>query len=251
MSISAINSTTQPRLTPKQKVKAASIAGSAAGISAAVAGLYTAAKKINPSMKLTKMQYSEMGALLIGLGSVLGGLAGGLLSDKNKENTKPKLREASQQFIGNMLFPLGTLAIGNKLLQKANIVMPQIKSTNIVSKIANNMIKAAPKAATTILSLICGMEIGNKVVNKLNNKIFKEEVKHDVKAEDYLVHADDICITANMLLKDVESMTSLTSTILPLSFIVSGSKTGIQQKSEQTEANPSKETENKGEIQKA
>ena len=78
------------------------------------------------------------------------------------------------------------------------------------------------------------MEIGNKVVNKLNNKIFKEEVKHDVKAEDYLVHADDICITANMLLKDVKSITSVTSTLLPLSFIVSGSKTGMQQMPFQT-----------------
>ncbi len=223
------SSTSERSKSSFQKVKAASIAGSAIGIASAVLCVYSACKKKNPSLLPYKMSYSEAGALCIGFGSVLGGLIGGLTADKDKKNIKPKLREASQQFVGNMVFPLGTLALGNKLLKKINIKMPQIKSATAFAKYANNFINVLPKAVMTVSALVLGMETGNKVINIVNNKLFKEEVKHDVKAEDYLVHADDICITANMLLKDVKSITSVTSTLLPLSFIVSGSKTGIQQ----------------------
>ena len=74
-----------------------------------------------------------------------------------------------------------------------------------------------------------GMEIGNKVMNKVNDKIFKEESKHDIKPEDYLMHADDICLAANMLLNKTDTISKITSKILPLSFIIAGSKTGMQQ----------------------
>ena len=214
----------------KKKVMAASIAGSAIGILGATAGVYALAKHKNPALTLSKITYDEKDALLIGLGSVVGGLTGGLLSDKNKDNTKMKLREASQQFVGNMVFPFGILAGANRLLDKSNFKMPQINSASTIAKAANHVLKVLPKIAVTIGSLVAGMEIGNFVINKINNKIFKENIKHDVKAEDYLVHADDICITANMLLKDVESLSKITSKILPASFILSGTKTGIQQK---------------------
>ena len=97
----------------KRKIAAASIAGSAIGIAGSVAGIYAMAKKGNPALTLKKLSYDEKDVLLIGAGSVLGGLAGGLIADRNKENVKPKLREASQQFFGNMLCPIGFLAVGN------------------------------------------------------------------------------------------------------------------------------------------
>ncbi len=221
---------TKPKENNKKKVMAASIAGSAIGIIGATAGVFALAKGKNPALTLSKMNYDEKDALLIGLGSVVGGLTGGLLSDKNKENTNLKLREASQQFVGNMVFPFGLLAIGNRLLEKSNFKLPQLKASSNFKKAINHVLKVLPKVAVTIGSLVAGMEIGNFVINKINNKIFKENIKHDVKAEDYLVHADDICITANMLLKDVESLSKVTSKILPASFILSGTKTGIQQK---------------------
>ena len=65
-------------------------------------------------------------------------------------------------------------------------------------------------------------------MNKVNNKVFKEEVKHEVEAEDYLVHADDIFLATNMLLKDAKAISNVTSKILPATFIVAGSKTGMQ-----------------------
>lgn len=212
----------------RKKVNAASIAGSAIGIAGAVAGVYAMAKKGNPKISLKNLAYEEKDVLLIGASSVLGGLTGGLLADKDKSNVKPKLREASQQFVGNMVFPLGFLATGNKILDKTGFKLPKINSDSKYAKIANAILAVTPKIAVTLTALIGGMKIGNNIINKVNNKIFKEEVKHEVEPEDFLVHADDLCLTANMLLKDAKSISAITSKILPATFIVAGSKVGMQ-----------------------
>lgn len=212
----------------RKKVKAASIAGSAIGIAGAVAGVYAMAKKGNPAVNLKNLSYEEKDVLLVGAGSVLGGLAGGLIADKDTKNIKPKLREASQQYIGNMVFPIGLLAAGNKILDKTGFKLPKLSPEFQYSKHINGALSVLPKIAVTIGALIGGMELGNKVMNKVNNKVFKEEVKHDVQAEDYLVHADDLCLAANMLLKDAKSVSVITSKILPATFIVAGSKVGMQ-----------------------
>ncbi len=220
MEINALINKPQSNIkTNKKRVTAASIAGSAIGIGAAVAGVYAMAKRRNPMTTLKNLTYEEGDVLLIGAGSVLGGLTGGLMADKNKNNKTLKLREASQQFIGNMVFPISILAGANKLLNKY-----VIKSLENLS--ARDMVI---KTAVCIASLVGGMELGNAVMNRVNNKIFKEEIKHDVHAEDYLVHADDLCLTANMVLKDFKQISAITSKILPLTFIVAGSKTGMQQ----------------------
>ncbi len=187
-----------------------SIIGSAAGIAAGVAAVYSIAKKGNPQLKLKNLTYEEKDVLIMGAGSVLGGLAGGLLTDDDKNNVKPKLREASQQFFGCLAAPLSLLALGNHALKKHNVT------------------KTAPKVGVVLASLFGGMEIGNFVMNKVNNKIFKQEVKHDVKPSDYLLHFDDLCLTANMILKDVKSLSGITSKILPATLILAGTKTGIK-----------------------
>lgn len=211
----------------KKKIKAASIAGSAIGIAAGVAGVYAMAKKGNPSLKLRNLAYEEKDVLLVGLGSITGGLVGGLLANKEKKNVKPKLREASQQFIGNMVFPIGLLAAGNRILDKSGFKLPKINSDTKFAKTMNGVLSVLPKITVTLCALFGGMELGNKFMNKVNNEVFDEEVKHEVEAEDYLVHADDLCLAANMLLKDAASVSAVTSKILPLTFIVAGSKTGM------------------------
>jgi hypothetical protein len=210
-----------------KKVMATSIAGSAVGIVGAVAGVYSLAKHSNPAVTLKNLSYEEKDVLMIGAGSVLGGLAGGLIGDDDKKNVKPKLREASQQFFGNMACPIGLLALSNKILDKTNFQLPKIASNNKAAQVVNGVISVLPKVVTTVASLVCGMEIGNKIMNKVNDKVFKEEIKHDVHAEDYLVHADDLCLAANMLLKDAKSVSVVTNKVLPATFIVAGSKTGM------------------------
>ena len=213
----------------RKRTQMASVAGSLLGITGAVAGVYAMAKKGNPAVTLKNLNYAEKDVLLIGAGSVLGGLTGGYLADKNGKNKKAKLREASQQFFGNIACPIGLLAVGNKILEKTNFKLPKINSSSKPAKVINGVLAVLPKVAVTVTSLVGGMELGNKIMNKVNNKIFKEDVKHNVKAEDYLVHADDICLTANMLLKDARSISALTSKVLPLTFVLAGSKTGMQE----------------------
>lgn len=215
-----------------KKVLAGSIIGSLSGILASVGAVYALAKTKNPSLAFKNLRYEELDVLMVGAGSVLGGLVGGLISDKDKNNVKPKLREASQQFLGNMACPIGLMAATTRLLDKSGFKLPQINSSSRPAQAVNVALRALPKVVVTIASLVGGMEIGNKIMNKVNNIVFKEEVKHDVHAEDYLVHADDLCLAANCLLKDAGSITKVTSKILPFTFIVAGSKTGIQ-KSEQ------------------
>lgn len=211
-----------------KKVLASSLAGSVIGIAAAVGGVYAMAKKGSPTASIKNLRYEEKDILLIGAGSVLGGLSGGLLADKNKKNVKPKLREASQMFFGSLVCPLGFLAVTERLLDKSGFKLPKINSGSAFAKKANVLLSALPKIAVTAGSLIAGMEIGNAIMNKINNKIFKEEVKHDVHPSDYLVHTDDACVAASLLLKDSKTFASVTSKLLPASFILSGVKTGIQ-----------------------
>ena len=232
MKVNSINTVSKPKNSQRKKavVTAASIAGSAIGVAGTVAGLYAIAKKGNPATTLLNLKYAEKDALLIGAGSIVGGLAGGLIADHNKENVTPKLREASQQFVGNTLFPIATSAFANKALDKSGFKLPQIKSTSKVAQIANVALAAAPKVVVTLASLIGGMQVGNKFMNAVNNKIYKEDVKHSIAPEDMLVHSDDICLTANMLLKDTKVISSITSKALPLTMIIPGAKAGMQQK---------------------
>lgn len=213
----------------RKRTQIASVTGSLAGIAGAVAGVYAMAKKGNPAIKLRNLVYEEKDVLLIGAGAVLGGLTGGYLADKDGKNKKAKLREASQQFFGNIACPVGLLAVGNKLLDKTKFKLPKINSSSKTANLINTVLSVLPKVVVTVASLVGGMELGNKIMNNVNNKIFKEDVKHNVKAEDYLVHADDICLTANMLLKDARSISALTSKVLPLTFVLAGSKTGMQE----------------------
>ena len=229
MQVSKINTNAIDKKQNRRNVKMASIAGSAIGIAGAVAGIYTMAKKGNPIATLRNLAYSEKDVLLIGASSIAGGLAGGLIADKDKKNVVPKLREASQQLVGCTAIPVGLLAAGNKILEKTNFKLPQIKSKSKAAMAINGALAVLPKVAVTVASLVGGMHVGNKVMNSVNNKIFKEDVKHDVKAEDFLVHADDLCLTANMVLKDIGPVAAVTSKILPATFLVSGAKTGMSE----------------------
>ena len=128
MQVNKINTNAIDKKQNRRNVKMASIAGSAMGIAGAVAGIYLMAKKGNPVTTLRNLAYNEKDVLLIGASSIAGGLAGGLIADKDKKNVVPKLREASQQLIGCTVIPVSLLALGNKALEKTNFKLPQIKS---------------------------------------------------------------------------------------------------------------------------
>ena len=211
-----------------KKVIVGATVGSALGIAGAVAGVYHMAKKGDPKLLLRNLAYAEKDVLLIGAGSVLGGLTGGLLTDKEKKNTVPKIREATEQMVGCIALPVGLLAAGNKLLDKANIKMPQLKSASTMAGYINNALKHLPKVLTTLGCLVAGMFLGHEITEKISNKIFKEEKNTKVEAKDFLVHTDDLCVAASLIFKDTEKISKVTNKILPLSFILSGIKTGTR-----------------------
>lgn len=227
---SSLHTQEPKQISNRRKVAAASIAGSAIGIATSVAGVYAMAKKGNPTLALKNLVYQEKDVLLIGASSILGGLAGGLIADSDKENIAPKLREASQQFVGNTLFPVSFIAMGNKLLEKTNFQLPKFKSASKIANMANVVLGALPRIITTGVALASGSLVGNKFMNVINNKIYNEKTKHTVEAEDMLMHSDDICMATSFLFKNAPKMASVTNAILPATFLVAGAKSGMQQK---------------------
>ncbi|MBR1616793.1 hypothetical protein IJ670_01435 [bacterium] len=214
-----------------RRTKIASIAGSALGIGASVGMIYSIAKKSNPNLKFSDLKYDELGIVGLGAGSIAGGLLGGLIADENKENTNPKIREGLQQLFGSLMCPMALVAVFTRALDKSGFKMPDFKA---LPKGLNNMIAALPRVGVIFGSLVLGMNVGNKIMNKVNNFIFKENKERKVELSDYFVHTDDACVAASLVLKDVESVSSVTNKIMPLAFLLSGIKTGTAQK----ETNP-------------
>ena len=141
--INSINTNNQN----KQKIKISSAIGSAIGIALTVGGVYALSKKNNPNINFKNLNYEEKDILMIGAGSILGGLASGLYADKNEKNKIPKIREALQQFFGGLVCPITILSIANKIYQKSNFKLPNI---NIKSDFIKNTYLALPKVLITI-----------------------------------------------------------------------------------------------------
>lgn len=222
------------------KVKVAALAGSGIGIALTIGSLLYKLKKGGNPAKFADLKLEEAEALKLAAGSILGGLTGGLLADK-KENAKPKVREAMQQFFGNIATPIGLLALSKKglekLVEKTGFEMPIIemsaenivkkpKLTKLVTKL-NSVIKESPKIAVTIASLVGGLAIGNKIMNKVTDKIFHEKQKRDVKASDYSAHVDDLCL-ASAFISENPTFNKVMAKILPASYLIAGFETGTK-----------------------
>ncbi len=209
------------------KVKLASIAGSSVGIAVTLATLLSKAKKGNPATTFRSLSYEEPEMIKLGLASVVGGMAGGIAAD-NKKNSKAKVKEAIQQALGNIITPVGLLAINTRLLEKSGLKFPIIKGNNKFVKFANQSLGALPRVVVTIASLVAGMKIGHTIVDKLNEKIFHEKEKRQIKASDYSAHVDDLCLVSSLMLKD-SAVKTVTSKMIPLSMMISGFEAGTKQ----------------------
>ena len=120
---------------PYSKKQRAVVAGmSALGTLASCAILAKrAGYSLNPSKMfkniknsyLAKVQYHDEQVIPIGVGSVLGGLAGGYMIDKDKRARKEKRREALMQ-IGNISIPILTVDFLSGKLEKYNLEITNI-----------------------------------------------------------------------------------------------------------------------------
>ena len=214
-----------PKVTTTKKQYLFSTIGSSIGIACALGYAYKSKKQTNPFVSLKNMSYDEKDILAIGAGAILGGLSGGMAIDKN--NNIAKLREASSQFFGSLLCPVGLLMAAENVLDKSEFKFKKLNGNSKFIKHTNNFLSALPKIAVTIGSLVVGMNVGNSIMNKINNKIFGEAQYRKVETSDYLIHSDDLCVALSLLLKDSKGIQSFMAKALPASFVLAGVKTGI------------------------
>lgn len=240
-----------------RKVKVASLVGSATGIAIILGGILTKnhkkmlnetaaeAQKLGVAVETLLKEKAAKSAgkikplpldkpedlLKLAAGSILGGLTGGLLTDK-KENAKPKVRESLQQFFGNITIPVSILALNMHLLDKSKFSMPLLKATRKYANKLNPVIKEVPRIGITIASLFGGLALGNKVMNKVNDKIFKGKENREVKPSDFSAHADDLCFASSFIFKDGSAIKGVISRILPATFLVAGYEAGTHKAQE-------------------
>lgn len=120
-------------------VKLATAAGAVAGT--VIPMLFIAHKQ---NTKLFKIKYHVKEMILVSAGSILGGLAAGLIADK-KEHRKQKVNESVFQFMNASVPPLLTAGL---------------------YKISKNL---TYRIASTAIGLIGGMFVAAKLSNKIND----------------------------------------------------------------------------------
>jgi len=137
-------------------------------------------KKVFSNIKnsyLAKVRYEDKQIIPIGIGSCLGGLAGGYMVDKNPENRRAKKREALMQ-IGNISIPILAVSGADRLTRNKNKYL---------------------KAGCTVGGFVFGVYIANILMNIFNNVLFRENNSRSVKITDFSVHLDDMVVAAQYL----------------------------------------------------
>jgi len=144
--------------------------------------------------------------IAMGAGSCAGGLAGGLIVDKNKQNRKAKLREALMQ-IGNVSIPIITVDL-------------------MVDKIFKNASKVT-RAVTGLCGVAIGVVLANFIMNRINNWIFKEPKgqSRKVQATDFSAHLDDVVASATYIAPE-SLIVYYISRLIPPALVIPGLETG-------------------------
>ena len=161
-------------------------------------------------LKNTPIKFAEV--IAMGLGTCLGGLAGGYLIDKNPLNRKAKRREAIMQ-MGNISIPIGTVALTDMLLNKLNIGKQSTKSKLV-------------RAVASLGAIISGIYLANFAMNKISNIIFNESSnERGVKGTDLFPHIDDVLASGEYILPNNNFIRKF-SRVVPFALMVAGNEIG-------------------------
>lgn len=220
MNVSPVNYNTQSfkhfgeteQKNPYSKKQRAVVAGmSALGTAVSCAIL---AKKAGYSLKpskmfkniknsyLAKVHYHDEQVIPIGVGSVLGGLAGGYMIDKDKKARKEKRREALMQ-IGNISIPILTVDFLSEKLAKYG--------------------KPA-QSAGAVAGIFAGVYLANIIMNRVNNFIFRQKEGRDMKITDFSAHLDDAVVAANYV--STHPIVHTIGRIIPVALMIPGNEVG-------------------------
>lgn len=176
----------------------------------------------------TKIKYDEKEDELawavarLGIGSVAGGLAGGVMLDK-KENIKAKCRESVIQLVGNIATPLIFVAGGGKLFEK-HFSPKVVDALNLKRFKWDKAVKIPQILAQTGL-LVAGIFAGNSFGNTINKHFFKIDEKRKIKLTDMSPHIDDVCVSSSLVFKESE----IISRFVPPALMISGYAVGTAQ----------------------
>ena len=195
------------------QVKRAALAGSAI----TTLGYLFAAAKIakKGSFKVSDMfnvDFKNMFKVMgLATSAVVGGLAGGLIVD-DKENRKPKLKEAMHQFLGNVVTPISIVGIAGEAIEKRKFS----KSKEI-----------ALSGLAAITGVAAGVTGGNWVASKVKEAIYKEKDERKLGVKDFGIHVDDL-LTVAALTPIGDSIKGFISKALPAIFLICGYEAGTK-----------------------
>ena len=223
-----------------KKVKAGVMATTALGVAAGTAVAFKrGGHSINPvkiakdikNSGFAKVDYDWKNIITISLGSVFGGLTGGLIFDK-KENMKAKIREATIQILANILIPLGCVAGGTNLFEKT-IKKPLLKALKKVTPDGkpntNCMTAKWMNAVVTVATLGAAIFGGNKATNILNEKLYNIKDDRKVKVADMSGHIDDTCLAISTGFGPNNAVAKVVSRVIPAALMVCGYSAGVTQ----------------------
>lgn len=166
-----------------------------------------------------KVKFDDAPVITIGAGSCLGGLTGGYLIDKDKENRKSKKREALLQMT-NITLPIvfttrmakwGQL-LGNKYWDESRPKNLQTFRTKV------------PQGIFAMAGLFAGVFTANVVANKINEKIFHQGKGRPVQASDFSAHLDDFCVAAQQIHDG--GIVKAVSRLVPIALMIAGNEVG-------------------------
>jgi hypothetical protein len=171
--------------------------------------------KLNPKsfwnyINTTKIKATEV--VSMGLGTCLGGLAGGYIIDKNPANRRAKRRETVMQ-IGNISIPILTVDLTDRLCNK-------LKVSEVTTK------GKVVRAVASIGAIIAGIYIANFAMNKISNALFKDDSnERGIKGTDLFPHVDDLLASAQYI-DEKSNIAHKIARIVPLALMVPGNEIG-------------------------
>jgi hypothetical protein len=210
-------------------IKLAAIAGSAVGVLGTAYLLSKGqTKKTGKFVDTFSVKYNPKEILALGAASVLGGTTAGIVADK-KEHKTAKYKEGVYQLLANVISPITSIAIVDKLYSKVapNIKLPQFKPKNEFNKTMNTVIKAVPNFAVVSAGLVGGIAAGTIIANKVISKIFNKKDKKEVSLAALGYHVDDIVTSASIADKTGFLQKSL-GKFIPAIFTVMGYEAGTK-----------------------
>lgn len=230
------NSTqTKPQPKPKENkginipVLGATIAGTVASMMF-IKG-YQNKKRIAQNLdkvNIFNIKYDLKEMLIVGMGSTIGGLTGGVLTDK--KHTKHKVKEAIYQYLNLAIPQVFVAGMLNVIQQHEAKIKKQIMQEEMIPSIIKRSTKSAlfAKALAIVLGIGIGMPTAALVSCKLNSAVTndsEEKCKRKIKIKDAFVHTDDI--VGALVLSGAEIVEKLhLERLLPILYLTCGYESG-------------------------